>query len=354
MPQDASEPGDGKKFRKIKLAVQLLILTLVAIGIWRTVVKALADLDREGFALGQIRLGWLVAAAVVYLLGMAPCWLFWHRTLHAMGQRPHWLESLRAFYIGHLGKYVPGKALVVVLRTGLVRGTRVDTTTAAISVFVETLTMMAVGASVAAGVLAVLFHDQLAMLLLALTCMIGAGAPTAPPVFRRLVRLVGTRKFNPDIDRSLAGVDYRLLLFGWAANIPGWALMGVSLWLALRAIPTLTAVPVTWEHWPLVTATVALAIVAGFASLLPGGLGARELVLMTLLAPTFGHGAAVVSAIALRLAWLAAELVLAAILYFAKPARDGADEPAGRERAAPRGPAEAGDGQPPAYAADGD
>lgn len=321
MPNDPSAQPNGKKFRVFKLVFQLLVLTLVFVGIWRTVIKAVADLDREGFALAQIQPGWLLAAGVVYLLALMPCWLFWHRTLYAMGQRPRWLESFRAFYIGHLGKYVPGKALVVVLRAGLVRSSRVDTTAAAVSVFVETLTMMAVGAGVAAALLALLFREQLSMLLLALAAVVCAGVPTVPPIFRRLVRLVGARKFNPHIDRSLAGLDFRLMSFGWAANVPGWLLMGLSQWLTLRAIPTMTTGPVTWEQIPLVTTCVALAMVAGFVSLLPGGLGPREAVLMALLAPAFGPGAAMVAAIAQRLLSLLAELVLAAVLYFLKPAQ---------------------------------
>jgi uncharacterized membrane protein YbhN (UPF0104 family) len=320
MPNDdASTQSNGKRFRAFKLVFQVLVLALVLVGIWRTVVKAVADLNQAGFALAQIQFGWLLAAGVMYLLALAPCWLFWHRTLHAMGQRPSRLESFRAFYIGHLGKYVPGKALVVVLRAGLVRSPRVDTTAAAVSVFVETLTMMAVGAAVAAALLALLFRGQLSMLLLALAAVVGAGVPTVPPIFRRLVRLAGARKFNPHIDRSLAGLDFRLMSFGWAANVPGWLLMGLSQWLTLRAIPTMA--PVTWEQLPVVTACVALAMVAGFVLLLPGGLGAREWVLMTLLAPVFGPGVAMVAAIAQRLLSLLAEFVLAAVLYFLKPAQ---------------------------------
>ncbi len=70
------------------------------------------------------------------------------------------LNTLRAYYIGHLGKYVPGKAMVVILRTVMVRGHRVDAAVAAVSVFFETLTMMAVGAFMAAGILAVRLRKE--------------------------------------------------------------------------------------------------------------------------------------------------------------------------------------------------
>ncbi|NLF72408.1 MAG: flippase-like domain-containing protein [Candidatus Anammoximicrobium sp.] len=298
-----------------KQSVRLLILALVGVGIWHTVRNAIGELQAKQFALHQVRWGWLAASGVVYLAATAPCWIFWHRTLEAMGQRPLWLASLRAYYTGHLGKYLPGKALVVVIRSGMIRSPRVDTSVAVTAVFVETLTMMAVGAFTAAAILGVLYRNQVWLVLLSIGLMIGIGGPTVPPVFRRLVRMVGVKKVNPDIDRALAGLDSRLMLFGWVINVAGWGLMGLSLWLTLRAIPTTTIRPVELQDWPSLTACAALSVVLGFLSMLPGGLGVREYVVMTLLSGPFGLGAATVCAVLSRLVGLLAESVLAAVLY---------------------------------------
>jgi glycosyltransferase 2 family protein len=303
--------------RWAKLLFRLTLLVLVAWGIWHTVGKAIDDLNQREFQLAMIRPGWLIVASLLYLIGLLPCWWFWVRTLQAMGQQPGYRETLRAFYVGHLGKYVPGKALVVVLRTDLVRSDRVNATVAATSVFVETLTMMGVGAFVAAALLGVLFREHVWLLGLAIGLMICAGAPTLPPIFRRLVRLVGVRRVNPDIDAALAGLDYRLMAFGWVTIALGWWLLGLSLWAVLQAIPT--PEPLTLNALPLCTACVALAMVAGFLSLLPGGIGIREYVVMTLLTGPFGAGAAAISAILLRLVWLLGELVMAGILYVVFP-----------------------------------
>jgi glycosyltransferase 2 family protein len=303
--------------RWLKNLVRLTLLVLVTIGIWHTIGQAIEDLRAQEFELAQIRPGYLLAAGFCYLTGLLPCWWFWHRTLQAMGQRPTCRETLRAFYIGHLGKYVPGKALVVVLRTDLVRSPRVSTSVAATSVFVETLTMMAVGAFIAAALLAALFREHVWLIVLALGLMFAAGAPTLPPVFRKLVRLVGVRRVDPDIDAALAGLDYRLISLGWITVAAGWWLLGLSLWLVLQAI----GAPVTFtpDDLALVTACVALAMVAGFLSLLPGGIGIREFVVMTLLAQPFGAGAAAISAILLRLVWLLGEVILAGVLYAWRP-----------------------------------
>ncbi len=316
----SSDPASNKTrlIRLVKLAFRLLVLTLVGVGIWHTVQKALVELRAQQFSWRQVQWIWLVLSAVVYLAATAPCWLFWHRTLRAMGQDPSWRESLRAYYIGHLGKYFPGKALVVVIRSGLIRGPRVDTSIAVAAVFVETLTMMAVGAFVAAAIIGGLLREQTWLLALSVGMMICIGGPTAPPIFRRLVRLVGVRKVNPDIDQALAGIDSRLMAFGWSLNLVGWMLMGLSLWLTLRALSTTTAVPVELNQLPRVTCCAALAMVAGFVSLLPGGLVVREYVVMTLLATPFGVGAAAICAIVSRLVGLLAELLFGAILYAGK------------------------------------
>jgi uncharacterized membrane protein YbhN (UPF0104 family) len=319
---------------------------LVAVGIWHFVLKAIDELSAKHFSFGDIRPWWLVVAGVAYLGGSVPSWLLWHRVLHAMGQRPGRFESLRAFFIGHLGKYIPGKAMVVVMRTVLVFSNRCGKTVAAIGVFAETLTTMAVGAFVAAAVLGVLglwfreglwlapidptaprivrwlaewFQEEFWPVLLSVACMLAVGVPTLPPIFRRLVRMVGARKMDPHIDAALAGLDFRLMLYGWVIVTAGWALTGLSLWATLRAIPTATTIPVGWEHWPLATAIAALGVVAGFVSMLPGGVGIREYVVMTLLAGPFGVGAATIAAVLSRLVWLLAELAISVGLYCGRP-----------------------------------
>ena len=302
-----------------KWLFHLVILALVAWGIWRSIQQGLGDLQTQNFAWSQINPGWLVLAGLAHVAATLPSWLFWHRTLWAMGQRPTRFEALRAFSIGHLGKYVPGKALVVVLRAGLVRGPRVDTTVAATAVFVETLTTMAVGACVAAATMAVLVHDQPKLLLTAVALMICVGGPTLPPLYRRLVPLLGVRKINPNIDQALAGLDYRLMAYGWLRIAPGWFLFGLSLWATLRAIPTMTIVAVTIQDWPFITVCYAMAILAGFVVMVPGGLGVREYVVMQVLAGPYGVGAAVVSAVLVRLVSLLAEVTCSAVLYWIKP-----------------------------------
>jgi uncharacterized membrane protein YbhN (UPF0104 family) len=71
--------------------------------------------------------------------------------------------------------------------------------------------------------------------------------------------------------------------------------------------------------WPALTAGVALATVAGFVVATPGGLGIREWALMTTLEPVVGANRAVLSALALRLAWVVGEVLAALALWPWRP-----------------------------------
>ena len=194
-------------------------------------------------------------------------------------------ETLRAYYIGHLGKYVPGKAMVIVLRTALIHSHRVDASIVVASVFLETLTMMAVGGCIAVPILAVWFSHNPAFIAAAVAVAIVGGLPTLPPVFSRLARLLGVGRSSPAIAAKLAGFDYRTLLCGWAAMTLGWVLMGASLWAALRGLDFEASFE---KSWCLYTAIAAMAVVVGFASMIPAGFVSRELVFTGLLGPLVG------------------------------------------------------------------
>lgn len=311
---------DSKTFgrRWAMVVVKLLIIGVVFWFVRGTIVDGLRELGNQPLA---IRPGWLVLASALYLVGLLPAALFWRRILQRLGQEASLLETFRAYYIGHLGKYVPGKAMVVVLRAGLIRGRRVDTGAAAVSVFFETLTMMSVGALLAAAILVFSFREHAWLCLLSVGLMVAAGVPVAPPVFRRLARLAGVGKSDPRIAEKMARLSWWSLAEGVAAMTVCWMLLGGSLWAVLQSIQS---EPLSlMAQFPLYVASVALAMVAGFLSLIPGGAVIREMVLAQLLGRQFGDAAALAGAVLLRLVWLAAELAISGILYVAGRKKGG-------------------------------
>ncbi|MEX0937988.1 MAG: lysylphosphatidylglycerol synthase domain-containing protein [Pirellulales bacterium] len=291
-------------------AFKLIVIAAVLWGVYRALRGSFDELREHTF---ELNYAWLLVAAAVYLVSLLPSGCYWLSILDSLGQRSTWLRGLRAYYIGHLGKYVPGKAMVVILRTGLVRGRGVRASVAAVSVFLETLTMMASGAFLAGLMILIQYRQHLWLAALAGVLTIAAGLPTLPPIFRRLVRWMPKRML-PDADQlPLERINFRLLATGWLATSVGWVLMGISLGATMRAMDIAGADIL--RLLPLYIACVSLAVVAGFLSLIPGGAGVRELILGVLIAQQFGQTAAVLTAVMLRLVWLGSEVVISSVLY---------------------------------------
>ena len=186
------------------------------------------------------------------------------------------------------------------------------------SVFVETFTYMAAGAFAAALGIVCLYREERTLQIAALLAMVGMMACTWPPLLRMgagRARCESTGiAGNLDVSRSIRSA---LIAKGWAASLVSWLLSALSLFATLRSLPM--PVPVTLDATTIARLATSLcaAVVAGFISMVPGGLLAREYVLDRLLVPHFGEVYALVAAILLRTVWLLTELIGSTILYVA-------------------------------------
>jgi glycosyltransferase 2 family protein len=280
----------------------------------------LARLDRRHV---EPRPLWLVASGALYFAGMLLSAWYWHHLLHVFGERPRFLTAVRAYYIGHLGKYVPGKAWALLLRGSFVRGPDTRFGVAIISSFYEVLTTMAAGALVAALVFAIDppnvpgmdWHPLLTGLLLLALC----GVPLLPGVFNFLVGRMAQR-FQKVESFRLPRLRPLTLLVGLAATGAGWLLFGLGVWAMLQGV--LPAPPeLSVQVWMRCAGSIGLAYVAGFLILfLPGGIGAREYFLLHLLAFAGPETLIAVAVLLLRLVWTVVEVVAAALLFVIKKA----------------------------------
>ncbi len=311
---DANQlPSSAGRMRRKRamVVIRCVIAALVLAALVYTISNAASQLKESEFSLTSIRYEWFLVAVIVYILAMSLSGVFWHKILQGLGQRPELKNSLLAFFTSQLGKYVPGKAMVVILRTDMIRGPEVKTVPAAVSVFVETLTWIFVGSAIASLLLGFQFRNQVSLGATALLLTLAAGVLTWPGIFQWIAKKLLSKKFGTTLP-DFSGLNIRLMSLGWFLMTVGWALNGLSLWLVLKGLP---GVELQVSDFPLTLACVSLATVAGFVSLLPGGLGVRELVIIPLLGTQFGPVAAVVAAVMIRLVWLAAELLTSGIIY---------------------------------------
>src|SRR5262249_12881880 len=130
----------------LKLAAGLAIVGFVGRQFYRDYQSARA----AGLGSVEVRPACLVASGALYLLGIGFSALYWPRLLGHFGPRPRLWTALRAYYLGHLGKYVPGKAWALFLRAGLVRGDGVRLGVGALTAFYEVLVTMSASVLLAA------------------------------------------------------------------------------------------------------------------------------------------------------------------------------------------------------------
>jgi uncharacterized membrane protein YbhN (UPF0104 family) len=254
----------------------------------------------------------LIAAGLLYIAGLSTCATYWLWAVRDQGARPGIAATFAAYFAGHLGKYSPGKGLVVVIRAGLLRDSGVHFVVGAISCAHETLLMMATGALIATIFSSILFNRTiLACSLLTFLCL---GVAALPPLVSHWSRWVA-RPFAAATEGLRYDCRWPTVLRGAVVTCVGWFFTGLSLAAVLASMRSwdLLAEQIgVVRAIALVTAVVALATVGGFLSFLPGGLGSREWILVETLGPALGPGRmadAAVAAILLRLVWIIAELV---------------------------------------------
>ncbi|HVT30973.1 MAG TPA: lysylphosphatidylglycerol synthase transmembrane domain-containing protein [Lacipirellulaceae bacterium] len=298
--------------------LRIAVLVLVCFAVSGTVRSALSQLAELQW---ELHPAWLVAAGAVYIAGLMPMPWFWRRELASLQYPAPFLVVVRAYFLGQLGKYVPGKAMAVVLRVAAVRRWVPSMRIAIVSVFLETLTMMATGGFLAFVLSLLVLRSEAYITLIALGMTLAPGLPTLPPIARRIAGF-NVRRFQQDegakpdpvdVTARLRVINFRLLAVGWIAAVVCWLLLGISLWLTLRAVGVERSELLS--DMPLMVTTVAFAVVAGFLSMLPGGIVVRDAVLMELLAPVCGAANALVVAVLMRLVWLVSEVVACGILY---------------------------------------
>jgi hypothetical protein len=305
--------------RSAKLAVKAVVAVVVLWAVGRHVGRSWADLRAHG-GLPRVEPVWFVAGGVLYLAGLAACGVFYGAILRASATPVGTPAALRAYLISHLGKYVPGKAMVVVMRVGLSSPYGARPATAAFATFYETLVMMAAGSALAAVAFATGPRPvQLWALALAAGLTVAFLVVVDPAVFPRAWGLAST-PFKGVDPGSRPRLTRGLLAEGLLWTLAGWLFLGLSQAAVVRAVDPAGVAPGLWLY---VAGAVAFATVAGFVvAVLPGGLGVREGVLMTTLAPAVrDQNTAAIAALALRLTWVAAEVAAALALAAVRPAR---------------------------------
>jgi uncharacterized membrane protein YbhN (UPF0104 family) len=242
----------------------------------------------------------LALATLAMTAGVAASAMVWRALLTGLGHRLPVRAGARVFFLGQIGKYVPGSVWPVLAQMELGRdyGVPAAVSAAAFALFMVihllSAAVVAALALPAAGLAAAwwAFTAVPAVLLLLLSAPLRAGLRLGGRVLRRPM---------PPLPSPRA----LMAAAGWAAVM--WACYGVHLWLLARG----AGAPVDAVA---AAGVFALAWSAGFVFVIaPAGAGAREAVLLGLLGGLAPAGVLLAVALLSRLAGTVADALWAAV-----------------------------------------
>ncbi len=291
----------GFRARVVGLARPVVaVLVFAAIGYaiateWSGVRGALHTLDWQSVALSF--------AAV--LAGTITSLLAWRSLLASEGHPLPITTAARIFFVGQLGKYLPGSVFSIVLqmelgkRAGVPRARAFTTSLAWVGLSLSTgLCVGLIGIPVLAST-----GDHKAWALLAALPI--AVTASTPPVLTRLVNLLLHLLRKPPLPRPLTWTGVARAAAYLTAT---WTLFGLHLWLLANALGA--------PGWNGITRCIggfALAMAAGVLFIIvPSGAGVREAIIVAALTPVMSTGQALGIAVVSRALFIAADVTTAA------------------------------------------
>jgi glycosyltransferase 2 family protein len=308
-------PG-GRWRTPLRLAVAGLFLAAVAVvlaGQWRQARPLL----------GRLSVPVVLAAWAPVLAGLYATFRSWRAALADLGGTLPQAGAMRVFYLGQLGKYVPGTIWPVVTQMRLGRDYRVPPRASGAAFAVFMLVLVGTGLLVGLPVVPLLGRDAAdGYRWLALVLPLFAVA-LSPPVLNRAVAVALRALGRPPLPAplSLPGV---LRVAGWA--VLSWLCYGVHVVLLARRLGA--------DGGALLWLQCTGAFAAAFASgplllVVPAGAGVREAALVLLLGSTVTVPVAAVIAVCSRLLFILGDLAwgAAAVVAARRPVRPPGPRP---------------------------
>jgi uncharacterized membrane protein YbhN (UPF0104 family) len=242
------------------------------------------------------RLHWYsIAGALGASLASAGCsMLCWRRLLADLGSKLPVKVAARVTFMAQMGKYLPGAIWSVAAQVELGRDHDVPRRRGVAALVIWIAGTIAVGLLVAAVSLPLASPVVARKYLLLFVAAIPVIAICmAPPILHRLLNF-GLKIIRQEpLERR---VSWRGLGSALAWALLGWLLLGVQIWLLVSDLANdgVRSLLIALGATTLAFALALLLIV------FPNGIGAREVILATALAPVLPHGAALAVALVAR------------------------------------------------------
>lgn len=290
------------------------VVLTVALGAYY-VVGQWHDIHR---ALTRIGLPTSVLALVMVLGALICTMLVWRVLLAGLGSRLPVLTASRVLFVGQLGKYLPGSVWPVLAQMELAAEHDVPRhRTGAASLITMGITLLS---GLLVGLVTLPFTGGgFTQYWWAYLVAIPLVVCVYPPVLNRLLQFGFKILRRPSLDQPMTG-RFIVASMGW--SLISWIFYGLHIWVLMvrSGAHPLSALP-------LAIGAFAFAFAVGFVMILaPAGAGFREILLVAMLSPAVGPGAAAAITLVSRVATTCGDVIVAgaAILSFRLRARGNA------------------------------
>lgn len=288
--------------RKTAVRAVFLLVALAAL-----VVAVVVEREAFGDALTRLGPAAVALSALLAGVGLLAQMLSW-RALFAGAEAdvPRLRAAARIYFVGQLGKYLPGSVWAVVAQAELGKDHRISRARSAVVALGALAVLVVVGVVVSVAGLAIGSAGSLRAYWWVLAAIPAGVVVLSPPVFNRLVGTAMRVARRPGPPPTITG--------GGLASSAGWALV---MWLAFGAHAWFLAAALGVTGLPdafTVTGAFALAWVVGFLIVLaPAGAGPREAALVLALAPLMEPADALVVALVSRVLMVMGDALAAAV-----------------------------------------
>lgn len=280
-----------KRLAALSTTIGLVIATAGAVFVVRQIASGYGD-SRD--AIADAGIGWLLASYPVAFAGMTFVGLPWRRSMRLLGADPSTRDTLHWYFLGQLGKYVPGTLWPIVGRAEMARRGGVARSAAYGSV------VLTLGATYLAAILFVIGFLPFAgdngagdAWLVLLLLPVGIGA-LHPAVLGRVMRLI-ERVVRRPIEVTIPTWRDSFVLV--LRHAPAWFFIGTATWLVARAFDPSAG-------WAELMVPGVLSWIIGFVVVpVPGGIGVREAAFIAT-AVSLDHGIAATVAVVSRLVFM--------------------------------------------------
>ncbi len=277
------------------LAVALAVYAVAAVR------HELAD---AAASLSPARVAVALALSVVFV---GCTFLAWRAVLADLGSRVRLGPAVSVFGLGQLGKYVPGGVWNVVAAAEIGADHGIPRRRSVTAMAVATLVGVVSGAVVGLAALPFLAAGALGPWGWVLWVLPVAAVVLAPPVLNPLVAAALRLARRPPLEHPLG---WRGLGASAGWSVVGWVCAGLQVWALAAGL----GMPASARGVALAVGGYALAWVVGFlVVVVPAGAGARELVLLAVLAGTLPHAAVLLVVLTSRVLVTIADLLMAGV-----------------------------------------